>query len=309
MEFLQISAFVSLAQSLHMPLTAQELNTTQSHISKLLSSLEAELGVKLFDRVGRGIVLNEHGKLFYEYASGALQLMSDGQTAVKNERNTVLGTVKIGAYAFTPLIHPCVKAFARKYPQVDFHFSEVHQQNSNVLMDMTDLVLAATKNEMYTMQSYFPVYRELLEEEFYAAVSPKTLRYPKEKSSIQLSELSSLPLVEITPSHYYQNWLFQDDGREHFRDIQGITFRIGYTTNDFYTKVSMLDQGIGFALFPQVCIEAVLKIAPELQIFKIEDYPTRRRILAARKHREQMTSAARAFWDFLLEYYHLPPDV
>lgn len=36
MEFLQISAFVSLAQSLHMPLTAQEL------------------GVKLFDRVGRG---------------------------------------------------------------------------------------------------------------------------------------------------------------------------------------------------------------------------------------------------------------
>lgn len=192
--------------------------------------------MKLFDRVGRGIVLNEHGRLFYEYASGALQLMNDGQTAVKNVRNTVLGTVKIGAYAFTPLIHPFVKAFARKRPQVDFHFSEVHQQNSNVLMDMTDLVLAATKNEMYTMQSYFPVYRELLEEEFYAVVSPQIVRYPKEKSSVHLSELSSLPLVEITPPHYYQDWLFQDNDREHFRDIQGITFRIGYTTNDFYPR-------------------------------------------------------------------------
>lgn len=51
MEFLQMNAFVSLAQTLHMPVTAQELNTTQSHISKLIASLEAELGVKLFDRV------------------------------------------------------------------------------------------------------------------------------------------------------------------------------------------------------------------------------------------------------------------
>ena len=40
MEFLQMNAFVSLAQSLHMPVTAQELNTTQSHISKLIASLE-----------------------------------------------------------------------------------------------------------------------------------------------------------------------------------------------------------------------------------------------------------------------------
>ena len=95
MEFLQMNAFVSLAQSLHMPVTAQELNTTQSHISKLIASLEAELGVKLFDRVGRGIVLNEHGKLFYEYAAGALRLMNDGQTALKGVKNSVLGTVKI----------------------------------------------------------------------------------------------------------------------------------------------------------------------------------------------------------------------
>lgn len=64
MEILQLSAFVSLAKTLYMPLTAQELNTSQSHISKLIGSLEAELGVKLFDRIGRRIILNEHGKLF-----------------------------------------------------------------------------------------------------------------------------------------------------------------------------------------------------------------------------------------------------
>lgn len=303
-----MSAFVSLAQTLHMPATAQELNTTQSHISKLISSLEAELGVKLFDRVGRGIVLNEHGKLFYEYAAGALRLMSDGQLAVKEVRNSVLGTVKIGAYAFTPILHPCLRAFAQKNPQVNFYFSEVQQQNANVLMNLTDLVLVATKEGSYTMQSHFPVCRELLEEEFYVAVSPKLVRYPKGKNSISLAEVSEFPMVEVAPSSYYQNWVFREKDMEQFQDILGVTFRIGYTTNDFFTKVSLLDQGIGFALFPEVCIASVLRIAPDLQILRIEDYPVRRHVLIARKPRDQMTSAARVFWDFLLSYYDLEPD-
>ena len=308
MEFLQMNAFVSLAQSLHMPVTAQELNTTQSHISKLIASLEAELGVKLFDRVGRGIVLNEHGKLFYEYAAGALRLMNDGQTALKGVKNSVLGTVKIGAYAFTPILHPCIRTFAQKNPQVNFYFSEVQQQNTNVLMNLTDLVLVAEKEGSYTMQSHFPVCRELLEEEFYVAISPKLCHYPKSKTSVTLTEVSQFPMIEVAPSPYYQNWVFREKDMEHFRDILGVTFRIGYTTNDFFTKVSMLDQGLGFALFPEVCVASALRIAPDLQILPIEDYPIRRRILIARKPREQISSSARTFWDFLLDYYDLEPD-
>ena len=53
---------------------------------------------------------------------------------------------------------------------------------------------------------------------------------------------------------------------------------------------------------------SALRIAPDLQILPIEDYPIRRRILIARKPREQMSSSARTFWDFLLDYYDLAPD-
>ncbi len=308
MEFLQMSAFVSLAQTLYMPATAQELNTTQSHISKLIASLEAELGVKVFDRVGRGLVLNEHGKLFYEYAAGALRLMSDGQLALKEARNSVLGMVKIGAYAFTPVIYPCLQNFVQKNPQVNFYFSEVQQQNANVLTNLTDLVLVATKDASYTMQSYFPVCRELLIEEFYVAVSPKLIRYPKEQDTISLIEMSQFPLVEVSPSSYYQNWVFREKDMERLKELFGITFRIGYTTNDFFTKVSLLDMGVGFALFPKVCLASVFQIAPDLQILRIKDHPIRRRILIARKPREQMTSAARIFWDYLLDYYKMEAD-
>lgn len=303
-----MTAFVSLAKTLYMPLTAQELNTSQSHVSKLIGSLEAELGVKLFDRVGRGIVLNEYGKLFFEYASNAIQMMYDGQNALKRVSRSALGTVKIGSYAFMPILHPCISAFAKENPNVDFYFPEVKQQDPNILMNMTDMILSASRGETYTMQRYFPVNRELLEEGFYIVVSPKLVQYPKDKISIHLDEISDFPMIEVAPSSFYDNWVFHPDDVRKIQDQLGITLRIGYTTNDFYTKVSLLNQGLGFALFPEVCIASALGIAPDLQVFTIENFPIRRKILVARKHRDQMSSAARTFWDFLLDYYQLPPD-
>ena len=308
MELIQMQAFVSLAQTQHMPRTAQEMNTSQSHISKLISSLEAELGMKLFNRVGRGVVLNEHGHIFYEYASNALQTVRNGETALKSLRGSVIGTVRIGNYAFASVLHPCVRAFSEKNPEVDFFFSEVQQSDANILMNTTDLVLAGAHGDSYPLRAYFPVYRDLLEEEFYAVLSPKLIPYPADKKSIRLEELKPYPLIEVADSPFYQNWLFQGQNVKQLRELFGTTFRVGYMVNDFYAKVSLLDQGVGFSFFPQVCLKPALRFAPDLQIFRIEGHATARRVLAARKQREQMTPAARAFWDFLLEYYHLDPD-
>lgn len=307
MEFLQMNAFVSLAQSLHMPVTAQELNTTQSHISKLIASLEAELGVKLFDRVGRGIVLNEHGKLFYEYAAGALRLMNDGQTALKGVKNSVLGTVKIGAYAFTPILHPCIRTFAQKNPQVNFYFSEVQQQNTNVLMNLTDLVLVAEKEGSYTMQSHFPVCRELLEEEFYVAISPKLFHYPKSKTSVT-DRGQSVPHDRGGPLSLLPKLGLPGEGHGALPRHPGSHLPYRLYHQRFFHQGIHAGSGAGFALFPEVCVASALRIAPDLQILPIEDYPIRRRILIARKPREQMSSSARTFWDFLLDYYDLEPD-
>lgn len=308
MELIQMQAFVSLAQTQHMPRTAQEMNTSPSHISKLISSLEAELGAKLFNRVGRGLILNEHGHIFYEYASNALQMVRNGETALKSLRSSVIGTVRIGNYAFASVLHPCVRAFSEQNPEVDFFFSEVQQSDANILMNTTDLVLAGAHGDSYPLKSYFPVCRDLLEEEFFAVISPKLASFPPEKEAVGLEELKPYPLIEVADSPFYQNWLFQGQNVKQLRERFGTTFRVGYTVNDFYAKVSLLDQGVGFSFFPQVCLEPALRFAPDLRIFRIDGHVTARRVLVARKRREQMTPAARAFWNFLLEYFHLATD-
>lgn len=57
------------AEHQHFTNAAEELNVSQPYLSSCISELEAELGVKLFDRVGRGIRLNDYGRIVYRYAA------------------------------------------------------------------------------------------------------------------------------------------------------------------------------------------------------------------------------------------------
>lgn len=75
MELRHLTYFKRVAETEHLTKAANDLFISQSHLSHMMTELENELGVKLFDRVGRGIQLNPCGlefyndvvKLFYEF--------------------------------------------------------------------------------------------------------------------------------------------------------------------------------------------------------------------------------------------------
>ncbi len=60
----QLRIFVAIAERQHVTDTARALNLTQSAVSNALAALEERHAIRLFDRVGRGIVLNENGRTF-----------------------------------------------------------------------------------------------------------------------------------------------------------------------------------------------------------------------------------------------------
>jgi len=62
MKLLQLYYFRALAEKEHLYRTATELYISPSALSTTISRLEKELGVQLFDRVGRNIRLNDNGK-------------------------------------------------------------------------------------------------------------------------------------------------------------------------------------------------------------------------------------------------------
>jgi len=73
MELKHLEYFLSCARNSSLTLAAEELYTTQPHVSMVIKSLEKELGVTLFHRKSKGIELTEEGKQIYSYAVNALK--------------------------------------------------------------------------------------------------------------------------------------------------------------------------------------------------------------------------------------------
>ena len=78
MELLQLKYFQILAEYQHMAHAAEALNIAQPTLSKSISRLEFDLGVKLFDRRGRNIQLNECGATFLQHVNNIFYQLDEG---------------------------------------------------------------------------------------------------------------------------------------------------------------------------------------------------------------------------------------
>ena len=83
MELLQLRYFCEVAELEHLSKAAEKLLISTPALSHTIKKLEKELGAPLFDHVGRGIVLNETGKLYYSYVKSALIQLEKANDAVE----------------------------------------------------------------------------------------------------------------------------------------------------------------------------------------------------------------------------------
>ena len=70
----QLHYFAKLAEVEHYTKAAEELSISQPSLSHAVSSLEKEIGTKLFEKQGRGVVLTKYGKIFKEYVDEAKKM-------------------------------------------------------------------------------------------------------------------------------------------------------------------------------------------------------------------------------------------
>ena len=107
MELRHLRYFLELTQTEHLTQSAQNLFVTQSTLSHGLRQLEDELGIVLFERIGRGLKLSEAGRAFQGYAARALQEVESGRMALAEISGLNAGSLRIGilpsfGYTFIP---------------------------------------------------------------------------------------------------------------------------------------------------------------------------------------------------------------
>lgn len=95
MELDHVEAFLAIARSGGFGRGSADLHLSQPAASRRIKLLETELGVPLFDRLGRGVTLTEAGRAFLPHAQTVLAAMRDGIDAVNAVRGTGHGTVTL----------------------------------------------------------------------------------------------------------------------------------------------------------------------------------------------------------------------
>ena len=93
----QLRIFVAVAEQQHVTRAASELNLTQSATSAAIAALEARYGIKLFDRVGRGIVLTRTGSDFLVEARAVLTRAKDATQVLNDLAGLKRGSLSIAA--------------------------------------------------------------------------------------------------------------------------------------------------------------------------------------------------------------------
>jgi DNA-binding transcriptional LysR family regulator len=120
MDFKQLNAFLTISKLQSFTKAADSLGYAQSSITTQIKLLESELGVKLFERIGKNITLTHEGKKLLPYAKQMLKLSSDIKNTVFSTE-TPSGTLTIGAAESLCVLRlpEILKAYKKLYPEVE----------------------------------------------------------------------------------------------------------------------------------------------------------------------------------------------
>ncbi|MCS6288071.1 MAG: transcriptional regulator CynR [Nitrospira sp.] len=127
MEFRHLRYFLAVADALHFTKAAEGLPVSQPALSAQIKQLEQEVGVPLFDRVGRSVQLTRAGSIFREHARRALREMELAQMAIAEEEGLQRGTLTVGVVQTVNayLIPEIVGRFSTLHPLVSLKFDEL----------------------------------------------------------------------------------------------------------------------------------------------------------------------------------------
>jgi DNA-binding transcriptional LysR family regulator len=118
--FAAVRAFVCAADLQSFSKTAHELAIKTSTVSRYVSELEKDLGIALFNRSTRGLVLTEGGRLFREHAMLALQALDDARQLTSSLNRTPQGVLRVtmpSAFGRQHIV-PHLPAFMARYPNI-----------------------------------------------------------------------------------------------------------------------------------------------------------------------------------------------
>ena len=200
MNFAHLRTFVAIADHGGFGRAAARLNLTQSAASRQIQGLEAELGVKLFDRIGRGVQLTSEGEdLLRRFRRVLAEVETVGERA-RLLKGGETGILRVGAtpQVIENLLANFLSRYRRRHPNVEVHLVEDGGVRLYGRLERGDVHLTLTAvSGRFESRLLYPMHA-------LAALSP-THRLAR-RAKLEIAELADEPLLLLGRDFGSREW-------------------------------------------------------------------------------------------------------
>lgn len=289
MDLSTLQSFVKVVQAGSFTRAAEALVTHKARLSRVVSELERELGVRLLERSTRSLSPTEVGREFYERAVGILASVEDARRTVQRAQGAPRGTLKLtcGVEFGMIAVTGWIGRYLQRHPQV-----RVDADFTNRMVDIVhegfDLAI-----RVGTLQDSALNARPLGALSYGLFAAPGYLR--EHGTPAQPDELSAHAVLAFTGGSHIASWELTRDGLTH-RPALHPRLR----ANNVFAVRDAAAEGLGIAQVPLVVarsLQAQGRLVPVLADWTLPSVPVHAVFASAR----YLTPKVRAFIDLAVE--------
>ncbi len=244
MDIRQLKYFLTITEEGGVTAAAKRLNMSQPPLSNQLKLLEDELGVTLFERRNKRLILTTDGQLLYKYAKNLTTEFDHTIHIFQEIRDGITGTLSIGcicspAIMFLPTL---MKNFIGNNPQLNLQVYEGNSSELLKLLDNGEIDMCIIKDnfnhgvyESILLDSLFG-----LEADYFTAVALAEF-FDSQEKDIKFYELENKPLIL---QRRHESLIQKACSNYHFSP------EIICTNNSVMTSLNWCLNGLGIGIMP-----------------------------------------------------------
>lgn len=286
MELSQLRYFKKVAELQHMTKAANELLISQPSLSKIIKTLEEELGYELFTRSGKYILLNDNGKIFLKHVNSALNTLNNAAVELQEYNNKSNLSVTVSVMAAGKLLPSLVLGFKKKHPEIKLNIVNIERDNFE--KSNYDLMLFTSIDDNEAENS-ITLYKEEL---FLTLPNNHPLA---NKKLINLKEIKDENFISPDKETSYCNMI------NHYCRLAGFKPNIAIEATYASTIKSLVKAGIGIAIMPELTWEE--NFDSDISFVKIKEPECYRYVKLIWKDTDYTTKAVKIFMDYLINFF------
>lgn len=287
--FRQLSAFDAVARHLSYSRAAQEMHLTQPAVSMQIKQLEENVGLPLFEQLGKKIYLTEAGRELSHYSRVIAQQLSEAETVLNDLKGLQRGRLKISVASTANYFAPQLLAvFGQRFPTVTVSLDVTNRQA---------LLAQLANNEMdMAIMGQPPAGLDLMAESFMEnpliVIAP--INHP-------LATSKKIPLARLQS----ETFLVREQGSgtriamERFFKQHGVPFQAGMemSSNEAIKQAVQAGLGLGILSLHTIGLELETK---RLTVLDVKGFPIMRHWYVVHRKDKRLSTVAQAFKTFLL---------